>query len=174
MTTKSLGINLINMYEKMVREDFDPLITMLKARFAGFKDKILAEVKRDFGVYELYEEQAAVELRLKEIKESLQKYEKAQYQPLGGGWISLIDEEVKKRMKLLNAPLTEVEANRESVLRTIRLAGVGQEIKSTFEAMPSIITDLTEKFANLPAITDEDIKALKDPDVTDADIIDSN
>ena len=162
MTSKALGINLINMYEKMVREDFDPLISILTARCAGVKEKIVTQVKKDFGIYKLYEEKAALQVRISEIEKGLREYEVQNHRAGGEGYrfVSRIDDEVEKRLTELNAPLQEVTANKESILRQIRLAGVGQEIKSTFEGLPEVIRELSERFANLPAISETDIKAL--------------
>lgn len=173
MATKSLGINLINMYEKMVNEDFDPLISSLIARCAGVKERVVTQVKKDLGIYKLYEEQAVLEVRLNEIKRSLKEYEDQYHRSSDSGYryISRIDVAVEKKLTEINAPLREVAAVKESLLRQIRLAGVGQEIKSTFDGLPSLIADLTEKFGSLPAVTDRELAGVlaENNEIIDAD-----
>ena len=50
---KQLGVTQIKMYEDMIKQDFDPLLIILKARTAGLEPKIMVQVKKDLGVYDL-------------------------------------------------------------------------------------------------------------------------
>ena len=53
-----LGITMIEMYCNMIRNDFEPLVSMLRRRTDGVRDKIESQVKKELGVYDLYAEKA--------------------------------------------------------------------------------------------------------------------
>jgi len=160
---KTIGVQMIQMYEKMVQDDFGPLMSKLEARTEGIKDQVEIQVKKDMGVYGLYEEQAALNLRLKEIGEKISGVEKKRY--VNGVYVSKIGEEVGRRLAILNAPLNEVRSAAGSMVRQIRLSGVGQDIKNVFEAMPDLLEEFTEKFGSLPEITEKEMMLLAAPKV---------
>jgi hypothetical protein len=153
-----LGITMIDMYCAMVRDDFNPLIISLTARATGVKDKVELQVKKDMGVYHLYQKKAELELALKEVKEKLSDVEGNDY--IDGLYQNKIQHEVKRRLDLINEPLKEVKRQRDSMIRQIKMSGIGDDIKQVFEAVPSILEDLVSRFGNLPAITDKELKQI--------------
>lgn len=159
---KPLGPQMIEMYVAMIKQDFDPLITRLKNRTHGLKPKITKQVKIDLGIYALYQEQAALNVRLNEIKSRLKEFEETrlEWRDSEGGWRSRIDKEVSERMDAVNGPLTEAISTRKRLIREIKLSGIGADIKATFEAMPSIIQDLSERFSDLPELTNGELLKL--------------
>ena len=158
----ALGITMIEMYCSMVRDDFNPLINILTARTRGVEHKVEIQVKKDFGVYDLFMKKAELELALKEVKAKLDSVEGNDYR--GGKWVNKIQFEVERRLDLINEPLKEVQRQRDSMVRDIKMSGVGQDIKGVFEGMPTIIQELVEKFGNLPAISDDELKQLQQGD----------
>lgn len=159
---KPLGPQMIEMYVDMIKQDFDPLITRLKNRTHGLKPKITKQVKIDLGIYELYQEKAALNVRLDEIKSRLAEFEVTQpeWRDGDGSWRSRIDKEVAERMDAVNEPLTEAITTRGRLIREIKLSGIGEDIKTTFDALPGILKDLAEKFADLPELTNGELLRL--------------
>jgi len=173
MGKTKLGINLITMYEKMINEDFDPLVIRLQARTKGIEQKVETQVKKDLGVYKLFAERAALKERLKEIEKTLEKVERRAWAS-GGRGISIIDREVENRLKVLNAPLEQVKARRDELVRQVKLSGIGADIKAVFDAVPGVLADLSRAYKNLPAITEREIKKISgtvelEPEETEED-----
>jgi len=159
---KSLGPQMIEMYVDMIKQDFDPLITRLKNRTQGLEPKILKQVKIGLGIYQLYQERAALTIRMREIKTRLVEFEnsRSEWRDKDGNWRSRINKEVSERMVAVNEPLVEATATRDYLIRQIKLSGIGEDIKATLDAMPGIISDLTKKYASLPDLTDGELIAL--------------
>lgn len=160
MASKGIGVGLIEKYEKMVTGDFAGLEARLTARTDGIKDLVMTQVRRDFGVYELYAEKAVVKKRLKDIKDQLEEYEAKRWETKTGEYVSQIDGEVRRRLDLINAPLHEVRKTKESLIRQIQLSGIGAEIKSVFDALPKTLAELQEKFGDLPPLTETELKQI--------------
>jgi len=155
----ALGITMIEMYCNMIRSDFSPIIDALHNRTRGVEDKVEVQVKRDFGVYDLFQRKAELELALRQVKEKLSSVEGNDYK--NGKWVNKIQHEVDRRLDLINEPLKEVERQRDSLIRQIKMSGIGAEIKGVFEEVPAILEDIVSRFGNLPAISDEELKQLQ-------------
>ena len=81
---KPLGVTMINMYEGMVKEDFAPLITRLKARTSMVSSEVDRQVKVDMGVHRLYEEKAALSMRVQELTREIADVERNVYDKASG------------------------------------------------------------------------------------------
>jgi DNA-binding transcriptional MerR regulator len=159
---RPLGPNMIHMYVDMIQQDFLPIITRLKNRTLGIKSKVERQAKIDLGIYELYRERAALEVRMKEIRETLQQYENnsPEWKDASGSWRSRLQKEIDDRLQAINQPLEEVVATQEGLIRRIRLSGIGEDIKAIFDDMPAMLAELSGKFENLPDLTNGELVRL--------------
>jgi hypothetical protein len=160
MASKGVGIGLIEKYEKMVQGDFAGLEARLTARTDGIKELVTKQVRIDLGVYDLYAEKAALKKRLQEVRQSLKDVEDKSWDRATGNYVSPIEQEVKRRLDFANAPLHEVRRTKESLIRQIQLSGVGAEIKDVFTALPKVLSELQERFGDLPPLTENELKQI--------------
>ncbi len=130
--SRQLGITQINMYVDMVKAEFAPVIAVLEGRTEGMKPYISEEVKKDFGIYELLAEKAALEERISQIEKLTESYVTQKYDIQVAGYRCKLDAEVQKRIELLNRPLAEAKATRDAIIKQIKLAS-GPRGKSMFE-----------------------------------------
>lgn len=162
---KPLGVTMIQMYEGMIKADFDPLVTRLEARTAMVRTEVDRQVKVDMGVYALYEEKAALTVRVNELTREIADAERQVYDKSAGNFVSPIAKEVNRRLAIANTPLTEVRDVRDSLLRSIKLAGVGGDVKSTFDALPGLLKELSGKYGDLDPLTADEFHQLTAGDV---------
>jgi len=153
--SRQLGITQINMYVDMVTAEFAPVIAILEGRTEGVKPYIGEQVKKEFGIYELLAERAALEERIRQIENLTESYTKKNYDIQVGGYRCKLDAEVEKRIELLNRPLAETKATRDAIIKQIKLASAVPEVKSMFEEIGNEVTRLAEKAKSLPPIEKE-------------------
>lgn len=103
--SRQLGITQINMYVDMVTAEFAPVIAILEGRTEGMRPYIQDQVKKDFGIYELLAEKAALEERIRQIEELTESYVEQKYDIRVAGYRCKMDAEVQKRIESLNRPL---------------------------------------------------------------------
>lgn len=153
--SRQLGITQINMYVDMVKAEFAPVIAILEGRTEGMKPYIGEQVKKDFGIYELLAEKAALEERISQIEKLTESYTKKNYDIQIGGYRCRLDAEIDKQIELLNRPLAEAKATRDAIIKQIKLASAVPEVKSMFEEIGNEVAKLTEKAKTLPPIEKE-------------------
>jgi hypothetical protein len=128
----------------MIKENFSPILSELIAHEDMVRQEIETEVKKDFGVYDLYIEKAKLKLQLEEISNRLSAFESKYAQD--GDYTSKITHEVNRRMKKLRSPFRqEVEAIQNDLIYKIKLSGINIDIRGVFANMPEIIRELQGK-----------------------------
>ena len=155
---KTLSKSMIDMYVDMVNQDLQPLIELAQNRVTSpVLREIEIQVKKDFGVYALYEEKAALQLRLREIDNKLTDYE-------GSQWCKgKVAEEVQKRQEILNTPMEEIRRVQREITRKIKLTGVATDVSDAFSELPKEIKRLETKIKKLKPITPDYIRQLSQP-----------
>lgn len=150
---KGLGITTIQMYEDLVKQEFKPIEDILKVRDYKLNKSIELQVKKDFGIYELYQRKAAIEAELAEIEEELEKYteKKSKKRSYGGFDTSnIINIEVEKRMKNLDGALDKVQNVKHKLIKRIKLCGANEEIKLVFEEVAETVKLTMAEVIKLP------------------------
>lgn len=152
----ALGITQIQMYCTMIEQEFAPVIKILNSRTANIKPIIEQQVKKDWGIYELCAEKAALTLRMKEIDNRVNEFvsEYREYDSRGGEYIirSKVNDEVTARLHSMNEPLRKVEAQRDNLLKEVKLSIATKEVKALFEKLPAEIGKIMAEVASLPKI----------------------
>lgn len=146
-----MGIQMIDMYTNMIRDQFAPLIQTFDSRDVLLREQVTVEVKKELGIYELTLKRAKLELAAEEIDKQLKSYEKKEYKQ-GYGHKTQIEILVDDRMReLRNGTRKEVEKARDDMIFKVKVSGVSGDTKEVFDSLPGIIEELTEKVAKLPA-----------------------
>jgi len=139
-----LGITMIEMYVKMVRDEFAPLVSEIEMHESNLRDEVEIKVKKKLGVLKLYEEKAALTYRLGEINAKLDKYERHAHVD-GYGRMTIIDRMVKDHMRMhSNGVSNTINTARDGAIKEIRLSGISGDIKKVFDSIPDIIAKLTK------------------------------
>ena len=68
--------------------------------------------------------------------------------------------EVNKRLALANRPLVEAEKARDKLVRSIRLAGVGGDVKEVFDELPVVLTEMQKEYGSLAPLTADEFYKL--------------
>lgn len=144
---KTLGIGMIEMYTKMVKDEFAPIISQLNARREVEKHNTEVEVRKDIGIYDMTVKRFKLKAQLDELERQLKSYEQSQYY----GKPSKLDALVKAKMdERKNGLLKETETIQNDLIKRIKLAGVAGDIKEVFETLPELIAPLEKKLKALP------------------------
>ena len=149
---KMLGVQQIQMYENMIREEFDPLILILTARGDSVRDQIVHEVKEKLGLFKLWVQQTAIREKLNEITARINELTDKQYHD--GTYLSRVEKEVAVRMEELNKPLKEAKGQLALLIKQIRLAGVAEDVKNIFTAVDQLVKDGMAEAKNLLPVKD--------------------
>jgi len=136
--SKNLGINMINMYVQMIEEEFKPLVQELEAQAHGFKEELEIQVKKDFGIYELCAERAAIVKRLEEVQEKLIEYEKERW--IDDKWENPLKAEVERRLEMSHLPLHQVKKDQQALIKKIKLCGAIGDIQEVFQKVSETVT----------------------------------
>ena len=144
---KNLGINMINMYSQMIEEEFKPLIHELEAQAHGFKEELEIQVKKDFGIYELYAEKGAIEKRLDEIRAKLADYEREQW--IDGEWETKLQAEIDRRLEKSHIPLHQVKQEQNDLIKKIKLCGAIGDIQEVFNKVSETVSGLKANVLSL-------------------------
>jgi predicted nucleic acid-binding Zn-ribbon protein len=150
MATKLLGVQALEMYEKMIKKEFQPIIDILEARGNSIRQKAVQQAKTKFGVYELEAKIKTMDIRLQELKDELGNLV-GHYQYLSDN--SIVGKEISKIMDQLNHPLAEVRNKRDKSIKQLRLSGLPNEIQEVFKELDNTILKLTDDVKKLPPIT---------------------
>jgi hypothetical protein len=149
---KNLGINMINMYVGLIEEEFKPIIQELESQAHGFKEELEIQVKKDFGIYELYAEKYAIEKRLDEIKDKLLDYERDQW--IDGQWQPRLKAEVARRLEKSNVPLHQVKKDQNDLIKKIKLCGAIGDIQDVFNQVSETVAGLKANVLSLTQAKD--------------------
>lgn len=145
----ALGITQINMYCDLVKKEFEPIEKILTSRTHGLESFIETQVKKDWGIYELCAEKAAIKQRLDELDSRLREY-------IGFGYRdenTKLKKEVRKRLFEMNEPLVKVQAQKDCLLKQIKLSNAPKEVSSLFVKIEEEVKTLLAEVSALPAIT---------------------
>lgn len=149
--SKTLGIGMIEMYTKMIKTEFQPLISSLQARRTVEKANTEIEVRKELGIYDLTVKKFKLEAQLDEIKRQLQTYEDTNYKR--GKYVSKIDEVVNAKMaERKNGLLAKTEKIRNDLIKRVKLAGVNADVKEIFEDLPALLEPLQKEIKTLPKV----------------------
>lgn len=155
---KALTWSMINMYTGMIDKEFQPIISALEQRNHTLERNMEIEVKKDLGIYEMFMEQEAVELRREELKSALKKFTEQRHHD--GRYESRIDQEVRKRLRSLNTTLKDAEEAKEAVIKKVKLMAAGDDVKGLFDELGGEIKKLTTLVASLPPVVEKPMKRL--------------
>lgn len=141
---------MIDMYCKMIEEQFAPLLAELRVRDQDLKKQVEIAVKKDLGIYNLFEEKAKLELQLSEIKRQLKYWEDREHGPFG--YKTPVEERVDVVMnKSKNGINQEVTKAMNDLIYKVKLSGLDDDIKSVFDDLPEVVKNLSKKIDKLPA-----------------------
>lgn len=160
MATKLLGVQQLDMYERMISKEFKPIIDILEARGNSIRSEIVRQVKMSFGLYDLEAKIKAMEVELKELEgERDNLISETGYYRNNPDFTpnSIVGKEVSRMMDQLNHPLAEVKDTHDKTIKQLRLSGLPEEIQDVFTDLDKIVTKLADDIKKLPPIT----KALK-------------
>lgn len=145
-----MGITMIEMYCGMIKEQFAPIIAELNVRDQELRNQVEVAVKKELGIYQLYEKQASLELQLSEVKRQLAYWEEKERGPLG--YMTPVQEKVKVVMdKSRNGISQEVKNTMNDIIYKVKLSGLDDDMKNVFDSLPGIIDALQKKVSKLPA-----------------------
>ena len=116
---KQLGIGMIEMYTRMVVEEFEPILSTLNARRSVEKANTEIEVRKELGIYNLTVKKFKLEAELGEIKRQLESYEKEKHIKTKNGYKrqSKIDIVIDAKMaERKNGLLVETEKIRNDLI----------------------------------------------------------
>ena len=145
--SKNLGINMINMYVSMIEDEFKPLIQELESQAHGFKEELEIQVKKDFGIYELCAERAAMQKRMEEVQEKLADYEKERW--IDDKWQTQLKAEIARRLEKSHIPLHQVKQDQQALIKKIKLCGAIGDIQEVFNKVSETVEGLKANVLSL-------------------------
>lgn len=151
MAQKQMGINMIEMYVNMVKEEFEPLMAQLNARETVMRSNMEVEVRKELGIYNMTIKKHKLQAELDELNRQLKEFEdKKHYDKYG--YSSRISQVVDAKMaERKNGIRVEIESLRDHMIKRIKLAGLTGDIKQAFDDLPKLIEPLKKKLKELPA-----------------------
>lgn len=145
---KTMGIGMIQMYEKMVQAEFQPLFTMAEIQLAIVRPSVEREVKIDFGLHDIEAEIAAHEAAIKELKTREKDYTDKIYKD--GTYTSKFIREVERRLEEINKPYQELKITQYEMVKKIKLAGTTPEIAEAMRLVEASCKKLSAEMLALP------------------------
>ena len=143
-----MGINMIEMYCKMIQESFEPIFETLKTRDFELEEQCKIQAKKELGIYDKMVKLSRLELELVQLKEELFGFTEKNYQ---NGHKNKIERLVDEKMKVVrNGFHDKVYATMQDMVYKIKLSGLDSETKSVFDQMPDVIKSLTSELKQLP------------------------
>ena len=147
---KQLGIQMIDMYVGMLRDEFQPLMAELNVREMAIKEQVEEQVKKDFGIYDLMMEREHLKLQLAEIESRLSSWEGRTY--IAGKYTTKIEYAVEAEMeKLRNGLGKQIQAAQSEAIKSIRLMGTSNEVVNIFKEIGKQVADMGVQLRALPA-----------------------
>ena len=150
--TAKMGINMIEMYCKMVKEQFEPINQTLAVHNMALHDMCEKEAKKELGIYHKMTRMAQLSLELKELESELDSFTKQIRH--NNSWKTKIELLTEEKMKVLqNGFETKVEKTMNDMIFKIRISGLDGETKKVFEDLSGVIASLNKEIKKLPPPT---------------------
>jgi hypothetical protein len=149
----TLGIGMIEMYTKMIKDDFAPIISQLNARCTVERANMEITVRKELGIYNLTVKKFKLAAELGEVERQLKTYEATEYNPKTGRSHSKIDKVIDAKMaERKNGLFKETETLRNDLVKRVKLAGVHGDIKNVFDKVPALLASLEASAKKLAPI----------------------
>jgi hypothetical protein len=155
MSNKAIGIGMIEMYSKMIKDEFQPVISQLTARRTVEKANMEIAVRKEMGIYQMTIKKFKLQAQLEELKRQLKGYEEKQNLKIDGKFIyqSKIDHLVDAKMaEKKNGLLLEAETVKNDLIKRIKLAGVHGDVKAVFDDLSKLFEPIKKELKALPAV----------------------
>ena len=147
---KQLGIQMIDMYVGMIRDEFEPLMAELNVREMAIREQVEEQVKRKFGIYDLMMEREHMKLQLAEIDSKLSSWENRTH--IEGKFTTKIDYAVEAEMEKRRNGLGKlIEKAKSDAIKSIRLMGTTNEVVGIFKDISKQVADMGVQLRTLPA-----------------------
>jgi len=143
-----MGINMIEMYCKMIKENFEPIFETLKARDFKLEEQCRIQAKKELGIYDKMVNLSKLKLQIGQLKEELLSFTERNFK---SGHKNKIDRLTDEKMKIVrNGFHDKVHATMKDMIYKVKLSGLDSDTKSVFDQMPDIIKSLTSELKQLP------------------------
>jgi len=140
-----MGIQMIEMYSSLIREEFRPLIDQIKHLENEEKKVIEDEVRKELGIYDLWVKEAKLKVQLKIIEEKMSEWTKKSY-GTNHEFTSPFDDAVNaKILRGKNGLAKEIRSAEHNMIKRIKLSGVTGDTAKAFANLPKVIKRLTIK-----------------------------
>lgn len=143
MSQAKLGIQMIDMYCTMIRQDFPPLLDVVKERRKRTQDKVHEMVLADFHILPMWREREKLQARLEVLNNSLKPFDQGGHNSFS--LRSSIDNEVAERMSQIPDDADVIINVQKDMARAIRLSGLHGDAKAVFDSLVDRIADLKKK-----------------------------
>lgn len=156
-----LSVTMRQKYQEMIERRFEPILATARQVENRLEEGITREVRKELGIYELHQEKVALELRLKEIEEQMDKYEGGQHRYRSD---SLVYKEVQRRLEERSTVIKSLEEQKRSLIDQIWLMGESSGLQEIFrkiddEIIPKLAAQVSETAISVETNT-TDIKKL--------------
>ncbi len=146
---QSLGINMIDMYVKLVEEEFAPLFTMAEIQIAAIRPHVERKVKVDLGIDEIDMEIATYKAAIAELEDRKNHYMKTVWKK--NQQVSKFHSEVEMRLENINEPYRDLKATAKQMVKKIKLSGSTPEIATAMAHVDEVCEKLAARFEALPS-----------------------
>ena len=153
-----MGITMIEMYCKMIREQFKPITEALDARNIDLKEICEKQAKKDLGIYDKMILLAQLELEIRELKEDLASFTQSNN---SNSYKSKIKRLTDLKMETAkNGFHKKVDQAMNDMIFKIKISGLEGDTKEIFKHLPGTIESLTKDLKKLPSPT-KNLKLIK-------------
>ena len=147
---QKIGIQMIDMYVKMIREEFEPLMAALNVREMAIREQVEEQVKRKFGIYDLMMKREHLKLQLTEMTNKLSDWERRQ--TIDGKYTTKIEYAVESEMeKMRNGLGKQIGEAKKAAIKSVRLMGTSEDVVGIFKDISKQIADMGDQLKALPA-----------------------
>jgi hypothetical protein len=141
---KTMTVTLLKRFEEMVDAAFDTVQAEASALDAVQKMKVEVAVKKELGIYDLYQQLMRHETAVKEIKSKLSEWESQRH--IGGCWQTKISHLVNTRLGGDDAlPSTQIKKAKQQVKDKMLFCTMPDEIRVILETLPGLVADITKQ-----------------------------
>ena len=149
--TAKMGINMIEMYCKMVKEQFLPITNTLNSQDMLLREQCATQAKKDLGIYEKMTRLAKLKLEKQTIELELKAFTESFYAG-GNRHQSKVDQLTDEYLKQSrNGFHVKVREAMDSMIFKIRLSGLDGDTKKIFEELPAVVKQFQKELKKLPA-----------------------
>ena len=143
-----IGIQMIEMYVKMVNEQFAPLINEVEGNEDQLKEVVKDQLFQELGINKLEAEKAALQLKLDRLNDKIDKYTGTSWQ--NGKYVKLIDHLVNIEVEKLNGVGTQIRDAKTAMVNQVKMIGAVADVQKAFAELPGIISGLAKKVKAIP------------------------